>query len=110
VSRHRVTITVNGERRQAEVEYRKVLMNFLRDDLSITSAHVGCATLLVRCMPTSTPFTRSKPRARQPGRGFGSRLTADVIEATASVAANGIAFTGDAFGLSAAWPNCFPTT
>jgi len=31
----------------------------------------------------------------------GSRLTADVIEAAADVAADGIAFTGDAFGSAA---------
>src|SRR5215475_7571494 len=44
VSRHRVTITVNGERRQAEVESRKLLVHFLRDDLGVTSTHVGCDT------------------------------------------------------------------
>jgi aerobic carbon-monoxide dehydrogenase large subunit len=44
VSRHYVTITVNGERRQAEVESRKLLVHFLRDDLGVTSTHVGCDT------------------------------------------------------------------
>jgi aerobic carbon-monoxide dehydrogenase large subunit len=44
VSRHRVTITVNGERRQAEVESRELLVHFLRDDLGVTSTHVGCDT------------------------------------------------------------------
>src|SRR5499433_3308441 len=44
VSRHCVTITVNGERRQAEVESRKLLVHFLRDDLGVTSTHVGCDT------------------------------------------------------------------
>src|SRR6266700_2385289 len=44
VSRHSVTITVNGARRQAEVESRKLLVHFLRDDLSVTSTHVGCDT------------------------------------------------------------------
>src|SRR5215469_5965675 len=44
VSRHRVTVTVNGERRQAEVESRKLLVHFLRDDLGVTSTHVGCDT------------------------------------------------------------------
>jgi aerobic carbon-monoxide dehydrogenase large subunit len=44
VSRHCVTITVNGERRQAEVEPRKLLVHFLRDDLGVTSTHVGCDT------------------------------------------------------------------
>src|SRR5215470_7071245 len=44
VSRHRVTMTVNGERRQAEVDSRKLLVHFLRDDLGVTSTHVGCDT------------------------------------------------------------------
>jgi carbon-monoxide dehydrogenase large subunit len=37
-------MTVNGERRQAEVEARKLLVHFLRDDLGVTSTHVGCDT------------------------------------------------------------------
>jgi aerobic carbon-monoxide dehydrogenase large subunit len=44
VSHHRVTITVNGEQRQAEVDSRKLLVHFLRDDLGVTSTHVGCDT------------------------------------------------------------------
>src|SRR5215475_5731704 len=44
VSRHSVTITVNGARRQAEVESRRLLVHFLRDDLGVTSTHVGCDT------------------------------------------------------------------
>src|SRR5262245_66246284 len=44
MSRHSVTVTVNGERRQAEVEARKLLVHFLRDDLGVTSTHVGCDT------------------------------------------------------------------
>ena len=44
MSRHRVTITVNGEWRQAEVDSRKLLVHFLRDDLGVTSTHVGCDT------------------------------------------------------------------
>ena len=39
--------------------------------------------------------------ARAEGRLAGSRLTADVIEAAADLAADGIAFTGDAFGSAA---------
>ena len=44
MSRHYVTVTVNGERRQAEVDARKLLVHFLRDDLGVTSTHVGCDT------------------------------------------------------------------
>ena len=44
MSRHNVTVTVNGEPRRAEVDARKLLVHFLRDDLGVTSAHVGCDT------------------------------------------------------------------
>src|SRR5262245_44676609 len=37
-------MSVNGERRQAEVESRRLLVHFLRDDLGVTSTHVGCDT------------------------------------------------------------------
>src|SRR6266571_8623985 len=44
MSRHYVTLTVNGEPRHAEVDARKLLIHFLRDDLGVTGAHVGCDT------------------------------------------------------------------
>jgi aerobic carbon-monoxide dehydrogenase large subunit len=44
MSRHHVTVVVNGELRRAEVEARKLLVHFLRDDLGVTSTHVGCDT------------------------------------------------------------------
>jgi aerobic carbon-monoxide dehydrogenase large subunit len=44
MSRHYVTVTVNGEPRQAEVDARKLLVHFLRDDLGVTGTHVGCDT------------------------------------------------------------------
>ena len=40
----RVTMTVNGEPRTAEVEPRLLLVHFLRDDLGLTGTHVGCDT------------------------------------------------------------------
>ena len=43
-SRHRVTVTVNGEQFEREVEARKLLVHFLRDDLDLTGTHVGCDT------------------------------------------------------------------
>jgi carbon-monoxide dehydrogenase small subunit len=39
---HDVTITVNGEAVRAQVEARKTLVDFLREDLSLTGSHVGC--------------------------------------------------------------------
>lgn len=38
----RVTVTVNGRSRGAEVEHRRTLADFLRDDLELTGTHVGC--------------------------------------------------------------------
>jgi carbon-monoxide dehydrogenase small subunit len=37
-----VQLTVNGQQRSAEVEVRKTLADFLRDDLGLTGTHLGC--------------------------------------------------------------------
>ena len=42
--RHIVTIDVNGARRTASVEPRKLLVHLLRDDFGLTGTHVGCDT------------------------------------------------------------------
>jgi carbon-monoxide dehydrogenase small subunit len=39
-----VSMTVNGEARQAEIEPRTLLVQFLRDTLGLTGTHVGCET------------------------------------------------------------------
>jgi aerobic carbon-monoxide dehydrogenase small subunit len=39
-----VEVTVNGERREADVEARLLLVHWLRDHLGLTGAHVGCDT------------------------------------------------------------------
>jgi aerobic carbon-monoxide dehydrogenase small subunit len=39
-----VDVTVNGERREADVEARLLLVHWLRDELGLTGAHVGCDT------------------------------------------------------------------
>jgi carbon-monoxide dehydrogenase large subunit len=44
MSRHQVALTVNGERRQAEVEARRRLVQLLREDLGVSGVHVGCDT------------------------------------------------------------------
>src|SRR5438477_9830522 len=41
---HVVTIDVNGVRRTASVEARKLLVHLLRNDLGLTGTHVGCDT------------------------------------------------------------------
>ena len=35
---------MNGERYEREVEARKLLVHFIRDDLDLTGTHVGCDT------------------------------------------------------------------
>ena len=39
-----VTVTVNGTTYEREVEPRKLLIHFLRDDLDLTGSHIGCDT------------------------------------------------------------------
>lgn len=39
---HEVQVTVNGRRRQARVEARRLLVDFLRHDLGLTGTHIGC--------------------------------------------------------------------
>jgi aerobic carbon-monoxide dehydrogenase small subunit len=39
-----VDVTVNGERREADVEARLLLVYWLRDELGLTGTHVGCDT------------------------------------------------------------------
>ena len=40
----RIAVTVNGKRRQADVEPRLLLAHFLRENLRLTGTHVGCDT------------------------------------------------------------------
>ena len=44
MSDHTIAVSVNGERYEREVEARKLLVHFLRDDLDLTGTHVGCDT------------------------------------------------------------------
>jgi carbon-monoxide dehydrogenase small subunit len=39
-----IAMTVNGERREAEVEPRQLLVYFLREQLGLTGTNVGCDT------------------------------------------------------------------
>ena len=39
-----VSITVNGVEYEREVEARKLLIHFIRDDLDLTGSHIGCDT------------------------------------------------------------------
>ncbi len=44
MSRHSVTVTVNGEESTREVDARTLLVHFLREDLDLTGTHIGCDT------------------------------------------------------------------
>jgi carbon-monoxide dehydrogenase small subunit len=39
-----ITLTVNGQPREAEVEPRRLLVQLLREDMDLTGTHVGCDT------------------------------------------------------------------
>ena len=42
MSEHKIELTINGGKRQATVEGRKTLCDFLRVDAGCTGVHVGC--------------------------------------------------------------------
>jgi carbon-monoxide dehydrogenase small subunit len=42
--RHKIQLTVNGERRDAEVDSRLLLVHLLRENLRLTGTHIGCDT------------------------------------------------------------------
>ena len=44
MSNHSVKVTVNGVEYERDVEARKLLIHFVRDDLDLTGSHIGCDT------------------------------------------------------------------
>ena len=42
MSAHDISLTVNGEAVREQIEPRKTLVDFLREDLGLTGSHVGC--------------------------------------------------------------------
>jgi carbon-monoxide dehydrogenase small subunit len=44
MTNHHVTVTVNGEAREADVEPRLLLVHLLRDSFGLTGTHIGCDT------------------------------------------------------------------
>jgi aerobic-type carbon monoxide dehydrogenase small subunit (CoxS/CutS family) len=41
---HTISVSVNGTIYEREVEARKLLIHFIRDDLDLTGSHIGCDT------------------------------------------------------------------
>jgi carbon-monoxide dehydrogenase small subunit len=44
MSRHKISLTVNGEAVEREVEARTLLVHFIREQLELTGTHIGCDT------------------------------------------------------------------
>ena len=44
MSRHKISLTVNGEKVEREVEARTLLVHFIREHLELTGTHIGCDT------------------------------------------------------------------
>ncbi len=44
MAKQKISIKVNGVRREAEVEPRLLLVHFIRDVLGLTGTHIGCDT------------------------------------------------------------------
>ncbi|HSG18064.1 MAG TPA: (2Fe-2S)-binding protein [Anaerolineae bacterium] len=44
MSKHTITVTVNGQEFTREVDARTLLVHFIREDLNLTGTHIGCDT------------------------------------------------------------------
>ena len=44
MSKHTISLTVNGEQVTTELEARTLLVHFIRDELNLTGTHIGCDT------------------------------------------------------------------
>ena len=44
MSSQKISLTINGEAVEAEVEARTLLVHFLREQLNLTGTHIGCET------------------------------------------------------------------
>jgi carbon-monoxide dehydrogenase small subunit len=61
MAKHKITVTVNGAAREAEVESRLLLVHLIREVLQLTGTHIGCdtthcgaCTVLVDGVPTKS--------------------------------------------------------
>ena len=44
MSAHRISVTINGEKHEREVESRLLLVHFIREEVGLTGTHIGCDT------------------------------------------------------------------
>ena len=88
-----ISVTVNGTTYEREVEARKLLIHFIRDDLDLTGSHIGCdtgncgacsvivdGTLVKSCMLLAVQADGSSDRD-----GRGARRRRRAVEAAAGV-------------------------
>jgi carbon-monoxide dehydrogenase small subunit len=78
-----VSVTVNGQRKQEEVEARLLLVHFIRETLGLTGTHIGCDTsncgactviLDGQAVKSCTVLPRkSKARASRPSKASAER-------------------------------------
>lgn len=61
MSRHKISLTVNGERYEVEVEANRTLLQLLREDLELTGTKLACergdcglCTVLIDGTPTKS--------------------------------------------------------
>ncbi len=54
----RVQVSVNGERRESDVEARTLLVHWLRDELGLTGTHIGYDTTNCGACTVSWPKSR----------------------------------------------------
>jgi carbon-monoxide dehydrogenase small subunit len=61
MSTHKITVTVNGAAREADVEARLLLVHLLRENFRMTGTHIGCdtthcgaCTVLIDGVPTKS--------------------------------------------------------
>ena len=84
----RISVTINGTTYEREVEARKLLIHFIRDDLDLTGSHIGCdtgncgacsvlvdGTLLKSCMLLAVQANGSEVETVE-GLADGDKLTA----------------------------------
>jgi aerobic carbon-monoxide dehydrogenase small subunit len=44
ISSKTITVEINGESHEREVDVRRLLVHFIRDDVELTGTHIGCDT------------------------------------------------------------------
>jgi carbon-monoxide dehydrogenase small subunit len=44
MANHHISITINGEKREADIESRLLLVHLIRETLGLTGTHIGCET------------------------------------------------------------------